>query len=128
MNVQTLLQQKNTRFIQVIFIHLLLFVLVTSCANVKNSTAGQTNKPIWHIYIGGKPHMPMLECQKTVAAQWGVEIIYFFGDCVGTFDAKAEEFETKNKKTFAILAKAHGDNWREKFDAEVAENFKKSSE
>jgi hypothetical protein len=57
----------------------------------------------WHIYIGGKPDKGRLKAVEVVARDWSMKTDVFFGDCVGTYDYKAKEFEKKNKSVYEFL-------------------------
>lgn len=110
-----------------------LFILfVMSGTFISHNLLSQTNKNsiedslIWHMYIGGKPDMKKLECRENVARRWGIVIEYFYGDCVGTYNYKAKEFEDKNKMVFEYLKQKFGGNWLEKFNKEVENEFEHS--
>lgn len=74
---------------------------------------------VWKIYIPGKSDMSNRKYQEEIAANWGIKLEFFFGDCTGTYDEKIQEFEKENQAVFAYLENKYGNNWREKFDQEV---------
>jgi hypothetical protein len=80
-----------------------------------------TDSLTFHVYVGGKPDRGWIEARNIVANRWGFKTEFFYGDCGGTFDFKAKEFEVLNQPVFEWLSTHYGQDWKEKFDAEMKE-------
>lgn len=110
------------------------FILLSIFTTLSATLMAQDNQPdpassdslVWSIYIGGKSNMSNRPFEEAVAQKWGIKIVYFFGDCTGTYDYKNEEFKESNKAVFQYLTENFGEDWYTKFNQEVSALRKES--
>lgn len=93
----------------------------------KSDNAQTQDTLTWYVYIPGKSESTRREAEKKVAAEWGIRMSYFFGDCTGTYNDKIEEFNKQNETLFAYLSDKHGQDWKRQFDKQVDEKIKKNN-
>jgi hypothetical protein len=100
---------------------LFLNIPVMLSAQDKQSEVYSGDTLVWSIYIGGKSDMSGRPYEEAIAQKWGIKLVYFFGDCAGTYDYKNEEFKESNQAVFNYLIENFGDDWYMKFNHEVTE-------
>lgn len=98
----------------------------TGMAQENSVESHQSDSLVWSIYIPGKSDMSDRPYAEQVAQLWGIKLFYFFGDCTGTYDEKRTEFEQSNQAVFRFLTETYGEDWRIKFDQQVAALRKKN--
>jgi hypothetical protein len=108
-----------------LFLVLCSFILSLSPLAAQNTSNVSTIKDslTWYIYVGGKPCMDCLKAREIAARNWGIKSNVFFGNCVGTHDYKAKEFEIKNKDVYEYLTQKYGVNWKEELKKETEKHL-----
>lgn len=99
---------------------LLLALVSTVFSFVLSAQSNSENDSLTlYTYIGGKADMSYVKAKEQVAKKHGLKTEFFYGDCGGTFDYKASEFEIKNRPAFGHLENIYGVNWKEQFEEEI---------
>lgn len=100
----------------------IILALVTTVSSfVLSAQSNSENDSLTlYTYIGGKPDMSYVKAKEQVAKKHGLKTEFFYGDCGGTFDYKADDFITKNQPAFEYLKSIYGANWKEQFDDDVS--------
>lgn len=109
-----------------ILLNILITLSATLMAQDNLPAPASSDSLVWSIYIGGKSDMSNRPYEEAIAKNWGIHLVYFFGDCIGTYDYKNEEFKESNKTVFQYLTENFGEDWYTKFNQEVTALRKES--